>query len=74
MQFVIDQYVYTVLLGKSINRIVLVLPYTPHQIAGYSDIKRTVTLAGKNVNTRLLWHIYGFILCHKNPSFLRRPE
>lgn len=65
----------TVLPGKTINQIILVFPDTLWQIAGHPDLKRTITLAGKDVNTRLFRHNILENLLHKEyPSFPRKRE
>jgi hypothetical protein len=54
MQFEINQIMNIILLGKTINGVVLVLPYALHQITDHADIKCAVALAGEDVNARLL--------------------
>ena len=50
-----DEPIDAVILHKADNRIRPMLPNTTCNVGGYANVKRTVALAGKNVNTRAFW-------------------
>src|SRR5712691_6292980 len=53
VKFEIDKSVHVVSCGKSFDNARLVQPNSASKIAGYPDIKRSIAIACKKVNTRL---------------------
>jgi hypothetical protein len=45
---------HAVLLGKSLDQTVPVLPNTLHEVTGDADVESAVSFAGENINGRLL--------------------
>ena len=41
---------HAVFFGKTFDQIIFMLPYALHEVTGDADVKRTVALAGENVN------------------------
>lgn len=48
---------YRITFAEAPNKIILVLPHTFYQIRSHTNIKRTVSLIGKNVNSWILFHL-----------------
>lgn len=62
MLFKIYECMRPIFSGKPFHRVMLVLPYTLYQVAGYAGIQGSVTLARKDMNGGFLFDIFAGIL------------
>ena len=56
MRFDVDEYFHVVLPGETCFKAVLVRPNAIGQVRRHPNVQGAVALAGKNVDTGLLWH------------------
>jgi hypothetical protein len=69
MQLIPDEPIHIVLLGKSINELVFVLPDSLRQIRGNPNVEHTLIFTGENINRRFEM-IHDFVLEVEAPGIL----
>ena len=58
MDFIPNQTVNIIFLGKTLHQIVLMLAYTFNKVGGYACIQRTILLAAKDIDVKLFQGLF----------------